>query len=296
MKVLLTGASGFLGKAIFEELESSQELITLGRSPSNRIQADLRRGTLELPEVDMIVHAAGKAHTTPKSKAEIEEFFLVNTRGTENLLNSLNSKLPKSFVFISSVAVYGREEGANIDENHPLLGVTPYARSKIEAESLILEWGNRNRVPIVILRLPLISGTNPPGNLKALARAIESGYYLRIGRGEAKKSMVAASDVAKLLHLLQGKYGIYNLTDGRNPDLFSIENQISNQFGKKIRSLPLHPIKIAARLGDLLPFSPINSLRLKKLTASLTFSDSLARKELGWNPSPALNVLIFSNA
>ena len=296
MKILLTGASGFLGKEIYNELSRHHEIITLGRSNSNHVIAELSSGLIDLPTVDMVIDAAGKAHSLPKTKEEIEEFFSVNIKGTDNLLKSLNSSLPRVFVFISTVAVYGIDEGENIAENHTLLGESPYAVSKIEAEKLVLDWSKKNKIPTVILRLPLISGPNPPGNLASMAKAIKRGYYFRIGQGLARKSMVGAVDVAKVIPSLFGKSGIFNLTDGLNPDIKTIENHIAQQFGKKIKSIPIWPLKMASKLGDYVPTFPINTMRLNKLTASLTFSDALARKELGWKPESALNALKFEDA
>jgi nucleoside-diphosphate-sugar epimerase len=220
----------------------------------------------------------------------------VNVSGTKHLLKGLEAEPPKTFVFISSVAVYGKDEGLNITEKHALTGTTPYAQSKIEAEAIVQAWGKMHSVSIVILRLPLISGANPPGNLAAMAKAISAGYYVRIGKGKARKSMVAAADVTTLLPSLLGKTGVYNLCDGLNPTLMEIEDHLAKQVNKSIKSLPYWTLKLAAKIGDMLSFFPLNTVRLAKLTSSLTFSDELARKELNWNPKPALNALQISHA
>lgn len=297
MKILLTGASGFLGTAIQNELFQQHEVATLGRAIECTYVCDLAKETTRVGYADMVVHAAGKAHSVPKNEKEKAQFYKVNVTGTQNLLDSILSvSLPKTFVFISSVAVYGSEEGLNITEKHALTGKTPYAQSKIDAEQIVLGWGEKQGVSIVILRLPLISGTNPPGNLAAMAKAIRSGYYVRIGKGEARKSMVAAADVATLLPSLLGKSGVYNLCDGVNPSLMEIEKHIAKQVNKRVKSLPRWPLTIAAKVGDVFSFFPLNTARLAKLTSSLTFSDELARKELNWNPKPALNALKISHA
>jgi nucleoside-diphosphate-sugar epimerase len=129
------------------------------------------------------------------------EFFNVNVIGTSNFLESLSVSIPKQFVFISSVSVYGLIEGENIDESHPLLALDPYGKSKIEAEKLVKEWCKERNVICTILRLPLVVGVNPPGNLGTMLRAIKNGYYFNIAGGNANKSMVLASDISKFLRM-----------------------------------------------------------------------------------------------
>ena len=104
MKILLTGAGGFLGKIMADIWKSSHETISLGRSKGNTIICDLATEIPLLPEVDIVVHSAGLAHRVPVSKEEQAEFFKVNVGGTDNLLHALSktSKMPGLFVFISS--------------------------------------------------------------------------------------------------------------------------------------------------------------------------------------------------
>ncbi|MDI1323124.1 MAG: NAD-dependent epimerase/dehydratase family protein [Algoriphagus sp.] len=287
MKILLTGASGFLGSIIRKSLESDHEIISLGKSSGNQIQCDISNEIPTLPEVEMIIHAAGKAHVIPKTAEEKEEFFKVNEKGTANLLKGIKS-LPTSLIFVSTVAVYGLEEGTQIDENAPLLGNTPYALSKIKAEELVKFWGEQHGVNVLIIRIPLIVGENPPGNLGAILKAIKSGYYFRLGDGEAKKSMVLAEDIANAIPGWLGHFGTYNLTDGNDPSLAEFDSYLAAQTGKKVKSLPLGPFRLVAKIGDRIPGFPLNTYRLEKLSQSLTFSDRKARQELGWNPRPVI--------
>lgn len=283
MKIILTGASGFLGKTLLSSLNSEFEVISVGRDKSNLIKADLSNEVPTLPYCDLIIHAAGKAHVVPKTDAEAAEFSKVNVQGTENLLSGI-TQLPKSLVFISSVSVYGLEQGEMISEDAPLLGSTPYAKSKILAEKLVMEWGERNKIPVLILRLPLIVGKNAPGNLGAMIRAIQRGYYRRIGQGKARKSMVLAQDIASFLPKWTGKSGIFNLTDGHHPSMSQLDDYLAQFFGKKIKSLPIGLLRLLAKIGDYFFLFPFNSSRLSKLELSLTFSDIKAQQELGWSP------------
>ncbi|MGY0038959.1 NAD-dependent epimerase/dehydratase family protein [Pedobacter sp. NJ-S-72] len=226
--MLLTGASGFLGKII--RLKYQKRIITLGRSAAEDVVCDLSQQIPAIPKVDIVVHAAGKAHSSvPKTEAEIQEFYNVNVKGTINLLTALSNaeQLPASFVFISSVAVYGLESGENINEDAPLNAVDPYGKSKITAEELVQDWCTKNNVVCAILRLPLIAGTNPPGNLGAMINGIKKGYYLNIAGGKAKKSIVLATDVTEILLKTAEIGGIYNLTDGYDPSFAELADNIA---------------------------------------------------------------------
>ena len=282
MKIILTGGSGFLGKTLQKNWENKHEVLTLGRTVANSLIYDLSTQIPQLPPCDLIVHAAAKAHVIPKSAQEENDFFQVNLVGTQNLLDGI-VHLPKSLIFISSVAVYGKEKGELISEDHPLKANTPYSKSKLEAERLVSDWGVHHQVPVLILRLPLIVGDNAPGNLGAMLTAIRRGYYRRISEGNARKSMVLAEDLAGSIPSWVGQSGVFNLTDGQNPTMAELDSYLASKLGKKIKSMPGGILRTLAKVGDLFPFFPFNSDRLAKLEYTLTFSDQKARRELGWS-------------
>ena len=283
MSTLLTGANGFLGRNIKEAFGKEQP-ITLGLTGCD-INADL---SLNVPEFktsfQKVIHAAGLVHTLPSTDVDAQRFFSVNATGTANLLMGLENlrPLPRFFIFISTVAVYGIEEGENINESVPLNGSTPYALSKIEAENLVSNWGREHGVSTLILRLPLIAGVDPPGNLGSMIKAIKKGYYLRPGNGSARKSMVLASDVAAFLAVCKEHTGIYNLTDGYHPAVRELDDAIARKLNRRIRQIPEPLLKIVSSAGDYLRFLPLDTGKLQKLTSSLTFSDQRARNEIGW--------------
>ena len=291
MKILLSGSNGFLGYQIQTILNPILDFTTLSRSNSS-INCDISNFIPVLPQVNIVIHAAGKAHTVPKTSLDKQAFFDVNFKGTQNLLKGIeeSQSLPKAFIFISTVAVYGRENGINISEDDPLLAKDPYGLSKIQAEQLVLDWCMKNNVICTILRLPLLAGQNPPGNLEAMIKGIQKGYYFNIAAGKAKKSMVLAEDVARSILKVAEIGGIYNLTDGYHPSFAELSNHISIQLGKgKSMNMPMWLAKIIAKFGDLLGSkAPLNTNKLKKVTTDLTFDDSKARKAFGWNPTPVL--------
>lgn len=288
---LLTGASGFLGKVIKEYIVGN--VITLGRSNEMDVICDLSKEVPKLPVINAVIHAAGKAHSVPRTEDEKKQFFDVNVEGTNNLLSALSNlnPMPESFVLISTVAVYGLDSGNYIKENHALDASDAYGMSKIVTESLVQEWCLKNNVICSILRLPLVAGRNPPGNLESMINGINKGYYLNIAGGTAKKTMVLAEDVAKIIDTVRMVGGIYNLSDGKNPSFAELAEVIAIQLGKvKPRNIPSPLAAILARVGDLLGSkSPFNSRKLNKMTANLTFDDSKAREILGWHPTSVLD-------
>ena len=292
MKLLFTGASGFLGNNIYSLLEEKYVIETVGITSKDNYNVNL---AWEIPNLtgtfDVVFHAAGKAHSIPKTEEEKQLFFDVNLQGTKNLCTALeNSGIPKAFIFISTVAVYGCDSGENITEEHPLNGTTPYALSKIKAEKYLQGWCAMHNVKLSILRPSLIAGPNPPGNLGAMIRGIRNGKYLSIAGGKARKSVLMVQDIANLLPMLIEKGGIYNVCDSYQPSFRELEMVICKQLNKKKTNIySLLFAKSMAVFGDCLgENTPINSLKLRKITHSLTFSNEKAMRELGWKP---MNVL-----
>ena len=289
--ILITGINGFLGKYLFKELNEHYLIHGLSRN-SGEYLVDLIN---EIPKFDanfrIIIHAAGLAHKSIIHNQNVCQFHQVNVQGTNNLLLGLErSSLPKYFVFISSVSVYGIHQGNCVNEIASLGAKDPYGLSKIQAEHLVLDWCNRNNVICTILRLPLLVGGNPPGNLGAMIKGIKRGYYFNIAEGRAQKSMVLASDVAQCILKVSEIGGIYNLTDGYHPTFNELSHKISLELGRKfVPNLPLLFAKFLAKIGDLIGDKfPINSNKLSKIISPLTFDDSKARKAFGWNPSPVI--------
>ena len=284
MNLLFTGASGFLGHNIYPLLKEKYNLETIGLTLLDNYTINLVSDIPKLDiKYDVVLHAAGKAHTIPENEQE--------KQGTKNLCTALeNSGIPKAFIFISTVAVYGCDSGENITEEHPLNGTTPYALSKIKAEKYLEGWCAMHNVKLSILRPSLIAGPNPPGNLGAMIHGIKTNKYLSIARGKARKSVLMVQDIANLLPMLIEKGGIYNVCDSYQPSFRELEMVMCKQLNKKTPiSIPYWLAKSMAVMGDCLGAkAPINSLKLCKITSSLTFSNEKAVRELGWKP---MNVL-----
>jgi len=290
-RILLTGSTGFLGKNIYSDLCLNNNIFTLSRSNSN-YNCDLINHIPNFNEnFDIVIHAAGLAHHTPKSDDDINTFFNSNVSITKNLLTGLEKIKINKFVFISSVSVYGLLEGVEINEEQDLNALDPYGRSKVISEDLITKWCELNDVKLTILRLPLIVAKNPPGNLKYMILGVKYGYYFNIAGGLAKKSMVLASDVSKIIINVAEIGGIYNLTDSYHPNFIELSTCISKQLKKKhIFNMSLSFAIIISKIGDILgDWFPLNSVKLKKITSTLTFDDTKAKNAFNWDPEKVLD-------
>lgn len=293
--LLVTGSTGFLGGILVRNLDKK----TFNIVDSGRLAGSLKRDISQpflfpdLPHIETVIHAAGKAHVVPRTPEEERAFFQVNLEGTKNLCAAIDQipTKPEAFVFISTVAVYGKDAGEMIQEDSPLNGTSPYAKSKILAEEWLKDWAGKNNIVLSILRLPLVAGPHPPGNLGAMVKGIKTGRYLSIGKASARKSMVWAEDIAGIVPRLAEVGGIYNLTDGYHPSFGELEKAIARELGKsRPLQVPMVAAKVLGWAGDILGNKfPVNSDKIQKITSSLTFDDQKAKELLGWKPSRVLD-------
>jgi nucleoside-diphosphate-sugar epimerase len=297
MKYLLfTGSAGFVGKNILPCLGRAYNVSTLDKKSAD-ILVDI---STEIPRIDknfdIVLHAAGKAHSIPHSEEDIQEFYKVNYQGTKNLCASLEkSKLPQSFIYISTVAVYGCEYGELLTEDCPLKAETPYGKSKIQAEEYLLEWCDKKKILLTILRPSLLSGKNPPGNLGAMIEGIAKGRYVSIAGGKTRKSIAMVDDICRLIPYCEKASGIFNLCDSYNPTFRELEQVIARQLNRPVPiNIPLWFARCLAKIGDIVNLNLINTEKLKKITQSLTFSNKKIQMKLNFTPSDVLtNFLIY---
>ncbi len=246
---------------------------------------------------DLVMHAAGKAHDIPYTASQANQFFDVNVQGTINLCHALERVgVPRALVYISSVAVYGGDEGKDITEDAPLAGTIPYAKSKIQAEQFLQQWCREHNVALGILRPALIVGSNPRGNLRAMIQGIRAGRYVHIAGGHARKSALMASDIAQLFPLVVENPGIYNICDDTYPSFAELGQIIARELGRpEPQSIPYWLAYCLAKIGDLMGSkAPLNSRKLRTMTRTLTFSNAHARTTLHWTPTPVLHSTIIS--
>lgn len=292
--ILLTGHTGFLGSVIYKELKKSFDLVTLGRDISCDYRVDFFNwdGTLDIKQsIDTIVHVAGLAHNKAKNQKEL---FDVNTTSVKHLLAIAKENNVKSLIYISSTAVYGKIYGLDISENTSWLGKSDFSISKIEAEKVIESCNLDSKL---ILRLPLVVGPKPPGNLGRLSSSISSDSHIYLSGNLAQKSVVFASDVASFIsHWLsesKKESGTINLCNQAAPTFNWIENAIAESGGYSYRIRI--PIKFLWKAVNWMKAKFNISIPLVgKLFYPLTFSDQLAREKFGYTSKP-LNQTTFTN-
>lgn len=297
-QILLTGHTGFLGSVIHKELQKSFRVLTLGRDTSCDYKVDFLKwdGSLELLETFYaIVHVAGLAH---KKSVSNEQMWIVNAASVDKLLRVAEKYEIRNFVFISSVAVYGKSYGFDIDElTHPK-PKSVYGKTKLYSENKLALWGNSNlETNYLNLRLPLIIGKNPPGNLGKLIYSISNGNHIYLDGNIAMKSFVFSSDVAKFISVwikkVSKKSGTINLCNESHPTVNWVEQAIAELVTKKFKIRiffkPMRSVMSKVK-GALRVSIPI----ICKLFCSLTFSDQLARENFGYTSKP-LNITTLRN-
>lgn len=298
-KVLITGASGFLGEYLCRRLQHQslsylsieRNLRLLTNSTDTCIVGDLSKAPLNLPvvNVDRVIHLAGVAHYYPKNVIEKEEIYQANIDITSNLIETIeiNKLTPRQIVFVSTVAVYGVESGTNIPEDFPANPITPYGKAKFESEKLLTDWCNDHNVSLFIVRPGLIVGENPKGNLESLEKMIKKGIYIGIKGNNARKSLVHALDLCDLMVKGDKISGVYNITDGIQHGFNSVELAYAKKLNKRIlMTLPKYVFSMASKIGDVLSILNIGFItdtnRLAKMCNPLTFSNEKISDDANW--------------
>lgn len=273
MKVLITGSHGFVGTNLIEALSDKYEII----------RWDVRSDA-PLPEVDAVIHLAGLAHDTKRSKTsegrwKKEDYFRVNTELTKKIYDRFLESGAKKFIFFSSIKAQD--------------GDTVYALSKREAELAISQKDEIRRKKgkdIYILRPCMIHGKGNKGNLNLLVKWVEKGLPWPLAAFENKRSFASMGNVAYIVDQLlrtDVESGTYNVCDDEAVSTNALIRLMSESLGMKCRLLrvPKGLIKIGARMGDYLHL-PLNTERLGKLTEDYVADNGDIKRVLGISCMP----------
>ncbi len=278
--ILVTGANGSVGTEIICQLYKNYDIIVVGHSFSNLmpyinnikcIKADIRDRDALTPifkGVDYVIHLAAKVHVVPKNDKEAEEFFKVNTEATKNIFELCIQNKVKKVFFFSTIAVYGGYKGL-ISENTEVNPITPYARSKYQAEEIGQRMVKENGLPLCIIRPATIFGNLDRGNYGSLISLCKKGLSVVPGRGQNMKPIIYVKDVAKVVaNLLEKdiKPGEVFILSQNNYSYIDIIGSIENVFN--IKTLKIYVPLFIIKLLNL-------CLRLTLLRKLLTLSESI---------------------
>jgi nucleoside-diphosphate-sugar epimerase len=280
MDYLVTGASGFVGRNLFNAFENHKciNLVAWDRSKDFSSQIIAKEG---------IIHLAGKAHDL-KKVSDSEDYYLVNTELTKTCFDAFLKSSASVFIYFSSVKASADAVSGILLESDAPSPKTHYGKSKLLAEEYILSKTIPESKRVYILRPCLIHGPGNKGNLNLLFKWVESGYPWPLGAFDNIRSFCSIENVSfvvnELLTRSEIPSGIYNLADDKPCSTYYIIELMGKALGKKILNLkiPLACIYLIAKAGDILNL-PLNSDRLKKLSESYVVSNNKLITKLGKN-------------
>lgn len=297
MNILITGVHGFVGSNLVSALKKDNTIYGLDIvAPEKDGVAktfswdDLDNG--RLPDVDAIIHLAGKAHDT-KNKSAADIYFKVNTELTKKVYDYfLSHKEIKKFIFFSSVkAAVDKVPGDILTENITPCPVGPYGESKVKAEEYIL--ANLDKADgrqVVILRPCMIHGPGNKGNLNLLYGFVKKGLPWPLGAYDNKRTFTSIDNLKTVIPDLLEKSvesGIYNMADDEALSTNELIEVMCESMGKKAHIWKINKglISFGTKLGDVLHL-PLNSFRLNKLTENYVVSNAKIKSALGIEKMP----------
>lgn len=288
MKILVTGAAGFVGRYLVNDLSKTHEVITCVRKKSNQLPSTVEQVQtanffdIKIPkDVDTIVHLAGVAHAKHDN---VDEFKKINVDGTLQLARKALEANVKRFIFISSIGVNGNcTYGKAFTELETANPTNDYAVSKYEAEQSLIELFNNTSVDLVIIRPPLIYAHDAPGNFSKLLKLINTGLPLPFGCTHNKRSFIAISNLVDFIaHCVEYRSPIndtFVIADDEQVSTKKLVSLISEGMGKRslLVPIPIFPIKLATDF--------LNKKALyEQLFGDLQIDNTKAKKILGWKP------------
>jgi nucleoside-diphosphate-sugar epimerase len=300
-RVLLTGATGFVGRAtlaaaaergIAVTAATRHDAIPAGADRSIRI-GDLAHehaweGVLE--DVDAVIHLAARVHVMRDSAADpLTAYRAINVRGTAQLARAAAAAGVRRFIFVSSVKVHG---DATPDEaftsDSPLAPVDSYGRSKVEAEAALSEIAARTALEVIVVRPPLVYGPGVGANFLRLLQLVNRGVPLPLGQVRNRRSLIYVGNLADVLLTAvtstRRVIGPLLVADGAPVSSPELVCRIARALGRPIRLLPVPPSFLRAA-GALTG----HSAAVARLLGSLEVDASVAAYALGWTAPVDMN-------
>ena len=294
-RVLVTGATGFIGSAFLNRL-TSEGWTGLRAAARRRVEGtfgpeeQLLVGDIDartdwkaaVSDVDCVVHLAARVHVVREGAADaLAEFRKINVDATSRLARQAAEAGVKRFVFLSTVKVNG-EEGRFTESDKPQ-PIDPYAVSKYEAEIALREIASRTAMEVVIIRPPLVYGPGVKANFRALALAIRRGIPLPLGAVHNRRSLIAVDNltdvVARCVTHPAAANEIFLVSDGEDLSTADLVRRLAITMGRRPRLIPV-PVPVLMGTATILG----RRREAAKLLGSLVVDTSHARQKLQWKP------------
>jgi len=304
---LVTGATGCVGPSVVRALHSagySVRTFSLDPPPVGVLppEAEVRIGDITDPAavreamvgVETVIHLAALLHILDSSPSLTESYEKVNVRGTASVVEAAAAAGAQRLVFFSTISVYGSRCKGPLTEESPASPDTEYARTKLDAERIVLAATRPDGTAIgTVLRLAAAYGPRIKGNYLRLLHALARGRFIPIGDGTNRRTLIFDRDVATAAVLAArhpaAPRRIFNVTDGRFHTMGEIIASICQALGRKPPRLriPEKParwaaglLQDAARLAGRNP--PVTRATVDKYTEDLAVSGDRIRRELGF--------------
>ena len=257
MKILVTGASGFIGNELLKHLAFAS-VIAVSRTPQKNfenvewkhfsLETLLKKGTFS-GNYDVAIHLAGRAHIlNENSDNPLAEFRKVNKNISLELVKQLVANGLKRFIFVSSIGVNGvtTENESPFTENSIVKPHSPYAISKYEAEVELIKLAKKLSFELVIVRPPLVYGKNAPGNFGKLVEIVKTQLPLPFGAINNKRSYVSVANLASFLEVCvthpKAANETFLISDGFPVSTTALLKKLNKCFGGKAILLPIPKI------------------------------------------------------
>jgi nucleoside-diphosphate-sugar epimerase len=291
VKIAVTGANGFIGRRLTEQLVGSgHEVRILSRRGADLKGVDVHVGTLGsdparaffpfLEGADVLIHCAGVVD-------DVRRMEPVHVLGTRDLLAAAEGRVSR-WVQLSSVGAYGRVRAGVVLEDHPQRPSGPYEETKARADALVLAASDAGVISAAVLRPSIVIGPEMPNDsVRGMAAAIRHRQFFFIGRPGASANYVHVEDVARALAFLatdkRRPSGVFNLSGWSTIEAFAAAlARAGGSVEPKLR-LPELPVRLAVRLAGWIPHFPLTGSRIDALTNRARYP-AARLEEIGFEP------------
>lgn len=297
MNVLLTGATGFVGRALAERLQQVPDIDLTSVVRHRPVTARGRLVTIggmhqetdwteAVTGQDVVIHAAARAHVMNEEVADpLAEYRRVNVGGTLSLARQAASSGVKRLIFISSVKVNGEHTppGRPFTADDVPAPEDAYGISKMEAEQGLERIARETGIEVVIIRPPLVYGPGVKGNFANMIRIVEKGWPLPLGSIHNKRTLVGLDNLTDLVATCMSHPAAANQVflagDGEDVSTTELLRRVAGAMGRKVHLIPFPAslIRLAASVTG-------KSAIADRLLGSLQLDLAKNRTVLGWVP------------